>query len=727
MISLEWNEDMCVGIDEIDADHKKILIIIAAIIDAIDINANAETIEKHFVELTASTASHFKHEEALMKTIGFEDFIEHQKGHQRFLTQLPELKNKLLHSNNAEVTGEISQFLYDWVIEHILIADMDYVHAFHSEEKHRFSFKAIFQRASEWLSHRVNISTRVLITSLLPIFGMLLLSFITIKDNYQQYKNMLLLDNLTEIVQQVNSLTHHLQVERGLLSSYISSDYQRFSKALTAQQYKSNDEIYAFSTLLNSHKALLTEPMLIEFINSTKIDIAELIIFRNSLNNSDISSEQMLTGYNEIIGKLLSRVNRLSQIEMDAEFANNITAINAIVGLKEILGQQRELGTLLIDDDLSTHELIHSERYKQLYMQLGMQLNAIFIFNYSATPEQQQSCGQLCNIVEQKAFIDNTIKDFMLKPEKEQNSQSWFVILTNRIDEIEIISDEIIHDLDIKTLLKLEKLESRFYLVIIIISTIVIFNTLFATILYHSVITPIRRITHALKQVTLGRYNQQMNEPTSKDEISALYRAYETLRRKLLQADMSKNIIKRQQQSLLDRRKERDRYRELASRDTLTGALNRRKFNLVLKQEINFAKQDKQKLSLLLLDIDHFKRINDTYGHAGGDQALREFYDACFNSVKSSDIVARIGGEEFAILMPETDNTQAHVIAERLRNNIQELLISYGQDTIRLTVSIGLAQWHEYNSFNVDEFISHTDKALYQAKRNGRNCIVAAA
>ncbi|PKH05645.1 diguanylate cyclase [Moritella sp. Urea-trap-13] len=718
---------MSVGIDEIDTDHKQILSIIASIIEAIDTNANADTMEQHFADLTACSTAHFKHEEALMETMAFDDFVEHKKGHQTFLKQLPELKNKLLHSNDTDAAEQVSQFLYDWVIEHIFISDMDYVHAFHNETKHSVSLKAIFQRTSEWLSHRVSISTRVLITSLLPILGMLLLSFIAIKDNYQQYKNMQLLDNLTQIVQQVNSLTHNLQVERGLLSSYMSSDYKRFSKALTTQQHKSNDAIYTFTTLLNSRQALLTEPMLIEFINSTKIDIAELIIFRSGLNNTDISSEQMLTGYNEIIGKLLSRVNRLSHIKMDAEFANNITAINAIVGLKEILGQQREIGTLLIDDDLSKHELMHSERYKHIYMQLGMQLNAIFIFNYSATPEQLQACGQLCNIAKQKAFISNAIEDFMLKPEIEQNSQFWFIQLTNRIDDIEIVADKIINDLDVKTQLKLEKLESRFYLVLIIISTIVIFNTLLFTILYHSVITPIRRITHALKQVTLGHYNQQMNASTSSDEIGAMYEAYETLRRKLLQADMSKNIIKRQQQSLLDRRKERDKYRELASRDTLTGALNRRKFNLVLKQEIGFAKQDKQKLSLLLLDIDHFKNINDSYGHAGGDQVLRDFYDACFSSVKASDIVARIGGEEFAILMPETNSTQAHVIAERLRHNISNLQVPYGQDTIRLTVSIGLAQWHEYNSFNVEEFISHTDKALYQAKHDGRNCVVAAS
>jgi len=727
MISLEWNEEMSVGIDEIDTDHKKILSIISSIIETIDTNCNAENIEKYFADLTVCTTAHFKQEEALMKTLAFSDFIEHQKGHQAFLNQLPELKNKLLNSNNVDAAEQVSQFLYDWVIEHILISDMDYVHVFHNETKPSISLTAIFQRASEWLSYRINISTRVLITSLLPIFGMLLLSFIAIKDNYQQYKNMLLLESLTQVVQQVNSLTHNLQVERGLLSSHISSNYQRFSQALSVQQRKSNNAIDTFSTLLNSRKALLTEPLLIEFINSTKIDIAELIIFRNGLKSTGITSEQMLEDYNDIIAKLLSRVNRLSQIKMDAEFANNITAINAIVGLKEILGQQREVGTLLIDGDLSEHDLIHSERYKQLYIQLGMQLNAIFVFNYSATLAQQNACGSLCNVTAQKAFIDNTVTDFLVQPEGYQNSQFWFIQLTNRIDEIKIVTDKIIKDLEIKTQQKLAKLEQRFYLVLIIISTIVIFNTLLFTVLYHSVITPIRHITYALKQVTLGRYNQQMNEYTSNDEIGAMNDAYETLRRKLLQADMSKNIIKRQQQSLLDRRKERDKYRELASRDTLTGALNRRKFNLILKQEIGFAKQDKQKLSLLLLDIDHFKNINDAYGHGGGDQVLRDFYDTCFNSVKSSDIVARVGGEEYAILMPETNSTQAQTIAERLRRNVSELQVPYGQDNIRLTVSIGLAQWHEYDSLNAEEFIAHTDKALYQAKDNGRNCVIEAS
>jgi len=725
MINLKWNEDMSVGIDEIDTEHKKIISIIALIIEAIDTNANTEKIEQHFSELAFYTATHFQHEEALMQKMEFNDFIKHQKEHQAFLAQIPKIKKKILDSENTGPTDKFSQFLYDWIIEHILISDMDYVHALHSKNKHTISVKTIFQRTSEWLSYRVNISKRLLMTSILSIISMLMLSFITIKDNYQQYKNMQLLENLIQIVQQVNSLTHSLQIERGLLSSYISSDYKRFSKALTTRKYKSNKEIDEFLALLNSRMASLTEPTLVKFISSTKVDIAELITFRSTVMNSEITDEKMLADYNAIIAKLLSRVNRLSLIEMDAQFANNITSINAMLGLKEILGQQREIGTLLIDNYLTEHELIHSERYKQLYMQLGMQVNAIFVFNYSATTKQQLACDNLCNITEHKAFINKTIDDFMLQPESKTNSQFWFIQLTNRIDDIKVVTDNIISDLDAKTKLKLNKLEQHFYLVLVIINSFAIFNTLLFILLYHSVITPIRRVTHALKQVTLGRYNQKINRNSSNDEIGAMYHAYETLRRKLLQADMSKGIIKRQQKSLLDRRQERDKYRELASIDTLTGALNRRKFNHILKQEIGFAKQDKQKLSLLLLDIDHFKNINDNFGHAAGDQVLREFYDTCSSSVKSSDVVARVGGEEFAILLPETNGSQAELIAERVRHNISKMKVIYGQDHISLmvTVSIGLSQWRECDAFNAQEFITHTDKALYQAKNNGRNCV----
>ncbi|SGZ07132.1 bacteriohemerythrin [Moritella viscosa] len=723
MISLEWNEDMRVGIDEIDAEHKNILSIIALIIEAIDTNANAEAIEQYFSDLAFYTAAHFKHEETVMQGMMFDGFIEHQQIHQAFLDKIPELKKQILDSENPGATEQVSQFLYDWVIEHILISDMDYVHAFHREKKHTISLKTVFQSTSEWLSYRVNISKRLLITSLLPIIGMLILSFIAIKDNYLQYKNMQLLENLTQIGKQVNSLTHSLQIERGLLSSYISSDYKRFSKALAARRQQSDHEIHAFSILLKSRMALLTEPELIKFISSTKTDIAELVTFRSTLMGSNIAAKKMLIDYNKIIARLLSLVNHLYQVEMNAKFTNNITAINAIVRLKDMLGQQRDIGTLLIDNKQPRYDLVQSERYKQLYMKLGMQLHAILIFNYSATPKQQQACANLCDINEHKAFINKIISDFILQPESKRNSQFWFIQLTHRIDAIKVITDNIISDLEAKTKLKLNKLEQRFHLVLIIISIISTFNILLFTLLYHSVITPIRRVTYALKQVTLGRYNQQINGYSSKDEIGAMYNAYETLRRKLLQADMSKSIIKRQQQSLLDRRQERDKYRELASRDALTAALNRRKFNHILKQEIGFAKQDKQKLSLLLLDIDHFKSINDNFGHAGGDQVLREFYDTCSRSVKSSDVVARIGGEEFAILMPETNSTQAQVIAERVRHNISKLKVVYGQDHIRLTVSIGLAQWHECDSLNAQEFIAHTDKVLYQAKNNGRNCV----
>lgn len=724
MISLKWNADMCVGIKDIDAEHKKILSTVAAIIETIDTNCNTEIIKKHFSDLEVHTSAHFKQEEALMQTMNYSAFIEHQQTHQEFLDKLPELQKQLFDSNNAEAEEQVSQFLYDWVIEHILISDMDYVQAYHSEAKPKLSLKRLFQGSSEMLSRRVSIATRMLITAALPIIGILILSFIAIKDNYKLYKNMQFLDNLTQIVQQVNSLTHSLQIERGLLSSHINSDFKRFSKALAAKQSKTNNEIANFSALLNSNMALLTEPKLAGYVSSITINLEDLIHFRKQLIIKQATSDQVLVDYSAIIENLLSQGNHLPLIEVDAQFANNLTTINTIIRLKEILGQQRDVGILLIDGKLSGDEQIHSKYYNQLLMLSGMQLNTILDFNRSATAAQKQACANLCDINEHRVFVYDSIANFMLQSKSQQNSQRWFIQLSNRVDDIKIITDTLIHNLEVKTTSKLDKLERRFYLVLILISTIIVFSTLLFTVLFHSVITPIRRITNALKQVTLGRYNQQIDDCSSNDEIGAMYDAYETLRRKLLQADMSESIIKRQQQSLLDRRQERDKYRELASKDTLTGALNRRKFNLILKQEIGFAKHDKQKLSLMLLDIDHFKAINDNYGHAGGDQVLRDFYDVCFNSVKSSDIVARIGGEEFAILMPETSKQQAQSIAERLRHNISELTVEYGQEKINLTVSIGLAQWHQADSFNSGEFIAHTDKLLYKAKNNGRNCVV---
>ena len=169
---------------------------------------------------------------------------------------------------------------------------------------------------------------------------------------------------------------------------------------------------------------------------------------------------------------------------------------------------------------------------------------------------------------------------------------------------------------------------------------------------------------------------------------------------------------------------EHERYRRLASTDSLTGAVNRRKFNKLAEHELGRVQRYRRPLSLLMLDIDFFKRVNDTYGHAAGDEVLKVFYQTCVDTARKTDIVARLGGEEFAILMPETDLNAARKVAERIRHNVELLLIEVEEHNITVTVSIGISSWEQGRFKQVNQMLSAADEALYMAKAQGRNQVV---
>jgi diguanylate cyclase (GGDEF)-like protein len=166
-----------------------------------------------------------------------------------------------------------------------------------------------------------------------------------------------------------------------------------------------------------------------------------------------------------------------------------------------------------------------------------------------------------------------------------------------------------------------------------------------------------------------------------------------------------------------------DKLRELAIRDELTGLYNHRYFQDQLENEIVRVRRYKRPLSLLLLDLDFFKKVNDTHGHPAGDHVLRETGSTLLKLVRQSDTVARYGGEEFAIILPETAAASAKVLAQRVRRGIEQLKISYKKKAIPITVSIGLActDMAEDDKMSRTEIISKSDQALYKAKHEGRN------
>ncbi|MCC7213083.1 MAG: diguanylate cyclase [Candidatus Brocadia sp.] len=165
-----------------------------------------------------------------------------------------------------------------------------------------------------------------------------------------------------------------------------------------------------------------------------------------------------------------------------------------------------------------------------------------------------------------------------------------------------------------------------------------------------------------------------------------------------------------------------DITRRAAITDSLTGAYNRRFFDEMLKKQIALAKRRNEPLGLILADLDHFKNINDTYGHIAGDQALQQIASIMKNSIRSSDILSRYGGEEFVIIMPSIDISNAIKKAEGLRRHIESFQFQIGSagQPPQITISIGVSSFPDHGT-EYETLIAAADLALYKAKKGGRN------
>ena len=162
---------------------------------------------------------------------------------------------------------------------------------------------------------------------------------------------------------------------------------------------------------------------------------------------------------------------------------------------------------------------------------------------------------------------------------------------------------------------------------------------------------------------------------------------------------------------------------KLSMTDRLTGLLNRGTWENLVDAEYERFRRYGQATSLVMFDIDHFKPVNDTYGHLAGDEVIRHTAEVTRNNIRQSDSAGRYGGEEFGIILPETDAENARVICERIREAIENSTVSTTAGDIRYTVSMGIAQLTETPE-NYMQWMQKADEALYKAKESGRNKVV---
>ncbi|MBL4613062.1 MAG: PleD family two-component system response regulator [Emcibacter sp.] len=210
--------------------------------------------------------------------------------------------------------------------------------------------------------------------------------------------------------------------------------------------------------------------------------------------------------------------------------------------------------------------------------------------------------------------------------------------------------------------------------------------------------------TGMVKAMELG-VSDYITRPIDKNELAA--RAKSQIRQKRYANRLRRNM----QKSI-----------EMAMTDAVTGLYNRHFLSTHLDNLMSSQNDKRQKVSLLMMDLDNFKLVNDTYGHASGDEVLHEFARRISNDIRNIDLAARFGGEEFVIVMPETNLEYAHFVAERLRMSIADetFEISGSDEPIKITVSIGIAIGGEKN-LSSSKLLVAADTALYQAKEKGRN------
>jgi diguanylate cyclase (GGDEF)-like protein len=236
-------------------------------------------------------------------------------------------------------------------------------------------------------------------------------------------------------------------------------------------------------------------------------------------------------------------------------------------------------------------------------------------------------------------------------------------------------------------------------------------------------VRPLELLAAGARRIAEGQFDLEIPEPDSRDEVGLLSRTFNDMVRQLRR---KQNEIHTAQKKLRDRNTELEQANEVLSQlsitDGLTKVHNHRFFQDHLTREIKRAARVQEPLSMLLIDIDDFKRLNDRRGHAAGDELLAGMARTLVNTVRETDLLARYGGEEFVVVCSNTDRDGAYQLAEKIRGAIEvsSFIVDNGLRPTRVTVSIGAAQF----TGDRRKFFEAADRALYRAKAAGKNCVV---
>lgn len=314
--------------------------------------------------------------------------------------------------------------------------------------------------------------------------------------------------------------------------------------------------------------------------------------------------------------------------------------------------------------------------------------------------------------------------DYIMRADFEHNLLRFYIPL----DEFALDGATALLEMDFHQVqIHFNKLFRQILFTVIAISLL---HILFALFIHRMVIRPIVKLTKAAENISNGDYDQEIPQD-GKDELGELATTFQLMTSKIKSQIWALNSKNEDLSKANDSLNEAYRkIHELAVTDELTGLYNRHYLYESLQKDLQTSDRYKRTLGLLMLDVDHFKRVNDTYGHSAGDSVLKHIAAILKHTVRQSDLVARYGGEEMIVILPETDAHGSVITAEKIRVIIANTPIPIGpEQTLRVSVSIGVGEYQELKNElgkipEIRDLINAADEALYRAKENGRNRVV---
>ncbi|MBF0540082.1 MAG: diguanylate cyclase [Nitrospirae bacterium] len=532
----------------------------------------------------------------------------------------------------------------------------------------------------------MSIKSRIIYLIAIPLIAMSL--FIIVYEMVNSYEKTTYLQSAKERIIEIrliSNIIHNLQRERGLSIGYLSGAENLDS--LRTQIDNCRKCIKDFENISKNN------PMLRKLSENGKQEITSL---RTAVIQKTLVPHDAEARYNNIISLLIGNISTAALMENSLEAKNDLMSLSHLMYAKEYLGRMRaHLYAVFTAGKFNSYTLEKLAASKGAY-----DVNVIE-FQTDASSDILEFYKEKTNEIDfiktkdmiRQTFLKYKEDDFGIDPDV------WLQTSTVSMNLLKEVEDRIIANIESKTLERLNvehnKIVNRSVVILIVIMLIV----LLASVTISKIMQDSGKLYDVIKRIKdTGDLSVRIDNPSS-DEIGLV-----------------SNIFNEMLTIVGDLMKEKER---LAETDKLTGAYNRMKFDALIVRELSRAGRYKTHLSLIMFDLDHFKRINDTFGHQAGDMVLINTARIVMETIRDVDILTRWGGEEFLVITPGVDRDGAYEMAERLRKMIEGFKF---EDIGRVTASFGVTQSTEKDT--PKDFCKRTDEALYMAKDQGRNRVI---